>query len=72
MPLLKALRTLSGDYGRVTEGQQFEVSEEIAEQLEARGLASRVRVAPPTQPTIESFQPVYDTKVILPRKRRDS
>ena len=44
MPLLTALRQLTGDFGTVAPNQVFSVSEEEAESLESRGLAERYRV----------------------------
>ena len=43
MPLLIALRPLSGEFGIVIEDDVFEASEETAESLESRGLAERYR-----------------------------
>ncbi len=39
MPRLIAIRQLTGDYGCVDPGQQFETDAETAESLESRGLA---------------------------------
>lgn len=41
---LQALKPISGNYGVVTEGQQFDAEERDALQLEARGLACRVHI----------------------------
>lgn len=44
MALLTALRQLHGDYGSVNAGETFVVSEDLAEELEARGLVERYRM----------------------------
>lgn len=53
MTKLIALRPLTGDYGFVEEGKLFQVEEEDAIQLEARGLAKRPYVG---TPTVDSFK----------------
>lgn len=44
MVKMQALRPLTGDYGTVSEGQEFEVDPRGAERLEARGLACRAHI----------------------------
>ena len=53
---LIANRQLTGDYGTVVAGQEFEASEQIAARLLSMNVAHRA-----TAPRIE-----YDTKVIVP------
>lgn len=47
---LQALRPLHGNYGTVRRGQKFRCTEEIAQDLESRGLARR---------------PVVETKMLV-------
>ena len=49
MVTLVALRQLCGDYGRVSEGDTFQVSPEVALELEARGLAYEYHEPQPPQ-----------------------
>lgn len=60
MPILKARRQLHGDYGSVAAGEHFEVSDELAAQLEAAGLVE-IRVLHEA-----GMNHGYETKVIHP------
>lgn len=64
-----ALMPLCGDYGRPTTGDVFETNEEVAESLEARGMACRYLpprnvVAPPkmTAPAANKMLPPFVNK----------
>lgn len=68
---LTALRPLTGDYGRVREGEAFEVPDEAtAESLEARGLAERYREAKQTPPPANKMMPEPENKTGLFRRNR--
>jgi hypothetical protein len=67
MQQLKAIKPLSGNYGRVEPGAVFFCQDDIAEQLEARGLAYRYYPPAPRRDP-ESFVPTYKTKVIAPEQ----
>jgi hypothetical protein len=71
MKVMKALRPLSGSYGHVHPNEQFTVSDDIAEELEMRGLAVRfydpVKWIPIKPLTYEAPElPLsYETKVVV-------
>jgi hypothetical protein len=52
---LRAIRSLTGDYGRVEPGGTFTTDSRTAERLESRGLAERFRPPEPL-PTLEEIQ----------------
>lgn len=56
MRLIAVAHQLTGDYGTVTAGQEFEVNDEVAAELMRNGSARRAD--PP--------RVLYDTKVIVP------
>lgn len=63
MPILKAIRQLTGDFGLVAPGALFETTEEEAEALEARGLVERYRVPTKAMPPPENkMMPAHDNK----------
>jgi hypothetical protein len=72
MKVMKALRPLSGSYGHVHPNEQFTVSDDIAEELEMRGLAVRfydpVKWIPIKPLTYEAPElPLsYETKMSVP------
>lgn len=71
MVKLTALRTITGTYGTAHEGQTFEVPEEDAESLEARGLAERYREPKPVH-DISQFkmrEPV-ENKMVEPGRNK--
>jgi hypothetical protein len=68
MPLITALKQLTGDYGSVNAGDTFAVSEELAEELEAAGLVERYRPHPkPLQ--VKTAEP-HDNKMMPPHKNK--
>ena len=58
---LIALRPLYGTYGRVIEGQHFQVNAEDAEQLEAAGLAERYRA--PSKLSVEKTKALWSRAI---------
>jgi hypothetical protein len=59
---LTAVRQLSGDYGVAKPGDHIEVSEEIAESLESRGLAVRGHVKLPETKAEQAVETVNENQ----------
>lgn len=63
MVLLKALRPLTGDYGKVSPGEIFEAEDDVAVSLESRGLAERFHFA-------SKMQPAHENKMVKPEANK--